>query len=215
MANNAIADPRAPGGFGASKNSSNGLNAAFRPPGILAAPDTPDKPSYVFNFSIAATANIDIFTLGAAGPDKIIRLRRIVLVNPGSATAAAIVDASLNFASSVGSGGAAATVQSVDQSLRLGGQFGGPDAAYPGTARTGDTTQAGGIVTLYSPLASISVPAAAGAFAAIDLYNARDWFKPVTVGGGGGPSLINFRIPSVGAGATALRGFVEFTMETA
>jgi hypothetical protein len=163
---------------------------------------------------------MDVLLL-AAPTGKVLRLRRIVIVNPGSATSAIVVDLQLAASNSAGSGGTdiGANVKAVDPAGRPAGVTGGPDAAFNSMsaylARSGDTTQATVTSLLYSPLASISVPTVAGGFTPLTVYDARDLaFKPVTVVRPDLPSVV-LRIPSVGAGATGFRGYAEFTVDDA
>lgn len=176
-------------------------------------------PSFTYSlpFSVAATAALDVFSLQAPA-NKVLRIRRIVLVNPGTATAAALVDAALGVATAVGSGGAAGTPQPLDQGgPRSGGTGtpafkGGATPAFSGVARVGDTVQAAGFVATHNPVDTISVPAAAGAGPAVmQVYPLTDdpTMETVSVYG----SLVAvLRIPAVGAGAANLRGYVEFTV---
>ena len=178
--------------------------------GMFVTPQPSNSPSYVVPFSVVATAALDILTIGPLA-SGMIRLRRIVLVNPGSATGAIVVDLVLGIATSVGSGGAAATVAVLDGVSHPTGYLGGPDAGS--SARTGDTTQATGFVNMYNPLISVSVPATAGGFTPQTIYDARDPLMKCVMAV---PSwMIVLRTPIVGPGATGLRGYAEFTVDPA
>lgn len=181
--------------------------------GFIVGPANTDIPSYVVNFNVAPTVAMDVVTIQPTGVG---RLRRIVLVNPGSATAAAVVDLSLGVAGGVGTGGTPGTAQIVDQAARLTGVTGGPDPSKA-SVRTGDTGLAGGFIAIYSPLATVSVPATAGGFSPLTVYDARDpRFKALTAFGQSGIALtFVLRIPAVGAGAANFRGYVEFTVTDA
>lgn len=214
----ALGDPLRPAGTG--KVASNGAVAALREAGLLVAPANTDIPSYVVNFNVAPVAAMDIITVFfSAVTPKVLRLRRIVLVNPGNATAAATVDLTLGTATALGSGGGTATARPVDAATRPAGVTGGPDAAaasLPVTVQTGDTTQATGFVALYAPLASVTVPATAGGFSPLPIYDARDpRFKAITYAGTAGTPFPVLRIAAVGAGATGFRGYAEFTVDDA
>lgn len=202
---------------GVGNVGSRGLGSnLFRGKPLYIQHEPTDHASYVLSFSVAATAALDVFSLYAAASTsfKVVRLRRIVLVNPGSATAATVVDLQLGTAGTIGSGGAATAPTFVDRDGRQLGTTGGPDAAVPlGTYRTGDTTQATGYLAAYNPLVSVSVPTTAAGFTPQTIYDARDpQFKPLTVGQS---NLIVLRCPAIGAGATGLRGYAEFTVDDA
>lgn len=192
---------------------SDGTVAARHEAGLLTSPHHSDAPSFVASFSVAATAALDILTLQAPA-NKVLRLRRLVVVNPGSATAAIIVDLQLGTATAVGSGGAVVTPVAEDASARPAGVTGGPDAVPAGlVVRQGDTTQAAGFVAQYNPIDVLSVPAAAGATGPFTIYGVADGIcKPPTVANGG---VLVFRTPAIGVGATGLRGFAEFTVDDA
>lgn len=217
MSSVVIADPLFPSNdrqVGVNTVKSDGRQAARHDASLHTVEGEPDAVSRVVNFSVNATAALDIVTIGPSiVANKVLRLRRIVLVNPGSATAAIVVDLQLGTASSVGSGGSAVSAQPLDQGNRALGVTGGPD----GTAlecRIGDTTQATGFVAVYSPLVSVSVPAAAGGFTPQVIYDARDpRCKPLTVASG--QVAVVLRTPAIGAGATALRGYAEYTVDDA
>lgn len=197
---------------GVNKVRSDGTVAARHEAGLQMVQGAVDTPTYVVNFNVAATAALDILTLGAPA-NKVLRLKRIAVENPGSATAAIIVDLQLGIATAAGSGGAAATPQSLDQMPRVAGVTGGPDPAFAGTARTGDTTQAAGFVAVYNPLQVVSVPAAAGAANPGIIYTPPDLAaKSLTAANG---NVIVFRTPAIGAGATGFRGWAEFTVDDA
>jgi hypothetical protein len=169
-------------------------------------------PSYVVSFNVAATAAMDVLSVQPGSSGKVVRLRRIVLVNPGNATGAIVVDLSLGTATAFGSGGAVATAAIVDSAARPAGVTGGPDVMAT-ASRAGDTSQAAGFSAVYSPLVSVAVPTVAAGFTPLTIYDSRDpGFKPLTVSGTG---LIVLRTPSVGAGATGLRGYAEFTVDDA
>lgn len=216
-----IANPTAPGHLDGSANDryagvntvrSDGRTAARHEAALQMAPHHSDTPSYVVAFNVAATVAMDILTLSAPA-NKVLRLRRVVIVNPGSATAAILVDLALGIATAVGSGGAAATANLLDGDARVVGVTGGPDAAFTGTCRSGDTVQATGFVGLYSPLDTLSVPAAAGATGPFTVYTIPDGVcKPLTVASA---QFIVLRTPAVGAGAANLRGYAEFTVDDA
>lgn len=186
--------------------------------GHFCASADPDIPSYVLSFNVAPVAAMDILEAYVAGGiSKVVRLRRVVLVNPGNATAAATVDVTLGLATGSGSGGTAPAMVAVDQSSRSSGVTGGPDASVAGVVVThlGDTTQATGFTAVYSPLATVSIPATAGGFTPLTIYDARDPpFKGMTVSVGG-QVIIVLRIAAVGAGATGFRGYAEFTVTDA
>lgn|SRR5574341_47495 len=216
-----IADPRADLNdryAGVSSVKNNGTVGLRKEAGVLMAGAYPDNPTYVLPFNVAATVAMDIVSL-APSLSKLVRLKRIVIVNPGSATAAALVDLALGVATAFGSGGAAPNPAALDgaNAPRVGGVTGGPDTQNAtGTYHTGDTTQATGFITgYYSPLVTLSVPAAAAAFTPLTVYDARDPLaKPLTVSTPSG-GVIVLRTPAVGAGATGLRGYVEFTLDDA
>lgn len=190
-----------------------------RDAGLIVQQGYTDSPTYVVSFNVAATVAMDIFSvqLGAAFTNRATRLRRIVLVNPGAATAAALVDLVLGTANGIGSGGTVPNALAVDRATRAAGCTGGPDpATIVSAVHVGDTTQAAGVTALYSPLVTVSVPAAAGGFNPLVIYDASDpRVKPVTSYGGGNGSVIVLQTPAVGAGAAGLRGYVEFTVENA
>lgn len=198
---------------GLSKVKSTGAVASRRPPAMLVAEDVTDIPSYVVSFNVAPTVAMDIVDIFPV-VNHVLRIKRIVIVNPGSATGAATIDIALGQVTNVGSGGAAGTVLPLDNGGRATGVTGGPDSAAGITARTGDTTQAPGFSAVYSPLSSITVPAAAAGFTPLTVYDSRiGQVKSITTSGG---SLgISLRIPAVGAGATGFRGYVEFTVDDA
>lgn len=187
--------------------------------GVITQQGFTDMPTYVLNFNVAATVAMDIFSmqLGQAFANRALRLRRIVIVNPGSATAAILVDLVLGLANGAwGSGGAAGTPQPVDRAPRAAGCTGGPEAALVGMAHTGDTTQTAGFTAVYSPLVTLSVPAAAAGFTPLVIYDASDpRCKPLTTYGGGNASIVVLQVPAIGAGAAGLRGYVEFTADNA
>jgi hypothetical protein len=196
---------------------SDGSTAARKEEALPVIHTACDCPTYTLSFSVAATAALDIFSL-VAGTNKVLRVRKIVLVNPGAATGAIIVDLQLGTAAAVGSAGAAGTPQPVDPVARVAGVSGGPDGAFSGisgaAARTGDTTQAGSFVATHAPLCSVSVPAAAAGFTPLTIYDSLDpTAKGLTVAGATQPAVL--RTPSVGAGATGLRGYVLFTVDDA
>lgn len=226
-----IANPAVGGGVNAASaadryagvNSvrSDGVNVLRWEAALKVAQYATDTPTYVVSFNVAAPAGMDVFeiapspiALGAA----VVRLQRIVLVNPGSATAAAVVDLQLGYSGAFGSGGAAVIARSVDPvsvGARAAGVTGGPDSDIPAqNVRVGDTVLSTPFTALYNPLVSVSVPAAAAGFTPQVIYSAANALtKPLIVSGGG--AAIVLRIPAVGAGATGFRGYFEFTHEPA
>lgn len=212
-----IADPRHDQNdryAGVSKVQSSGVVAAARDGGARVVGDHQDIPSYVVSFIVAPTVAMDVVDLFLS-TGKILRLRRIVLVNPGSATTPATIDIQLGtVGSAAGSGGAAATVLAVDASARVTGVAGGPDSTVGIVARTGDTTQAAGFVAVYGPVATVTVPGTAAAFTPLTIYDARDErFKALTISSN--TNGISLRTPAVGAGAAGFRGYAEFTVDDA
>lgn len=225
MAGNPIADPRADingqyAGVNSVRSDGSTASSAIQQPPLLVAPGDSDLATYVLPFNVAPVAAMDVFSICSTG-SRILRVRRIVLVNPGSATAAAVVDLQLAVApgGTFGSGGSTPTPQSLDQTLRVAGVTGGPDGAPSGgTFHVGDTTQATGIVQVYDPLVTVSVPAAAGGFTPLAIYDERRSPGKTLTGGRnntGVNNIVVLRIPAVGAGATGFRGYVEFTISPA
>lgn len=202
---------------GVSSVRSDGRFTQRREGAVYVAGMHSDIASYVVGFNVAATVAMDIISLTSGSSLKILRLRRIVLVNPGSATAAALVDLQLGFAGALGSGGAVPTARPNDPHSRQTGVTGGPDpgAGTSATVHTGDTTQAVSFVAGgYDPLVTVSVPAAAAGFTPQVIYDARDnLYKPMTAINTGGSIVL--RTPAVGPGAANLRGYVEFTCDDA
>lgn len=192
---------------------SDGSGAVRSEPGLQVAISPSDDPTYVLPFSHAGTVAADVFSLvSAAG--KVLRIRRIVLVNPGSETTAGLASLELGTATAIGSGGATPTPVPYDASARAGGVTGGPDVAFTGVAHTGDTTQAAGYIARPGPLITVAVPAVAGGFTPIELFNgdASRGGKTLTVAQS---LLVVLRCSAIGAGATGLQGFVEFTFNNA
>ena len=180
-------------------------------PGQYSVAAPADVASYVVSFNVSVVAALDIFAIGT--PDSMVtRLRRIVLVNPGIATGSTTLDLVLGIASGTGSGGSAATVAILDGVAHPAGVFGGPDSG--GTARTGDTSQAGGFTAMYNPLVTVSIPATAGGFTPQVLYDAMDPLMKCVMTM---PRWwIILRAPSsIGAGASGFRGYAEFTIDVA
>jgi hypothetical protein len=167
--------------------------------------------SYAVSFSVAATAALDIVSLLAPW-GKSLRLRRVVLVNPGTATAAAVVDWQLGIATAIGSSGAAATPQPLDAGVSSLLPLQGSTPAFDGTARTGDTTQATGFTATHNPLVSVSVPTTASGGVPQVVYEQTvdQLLEALTVRAG---NVIVLRTASAGAGATGMRGYAEFTIE--
>ena len=202
-----------------------GTNGSVRNAAVYTAQEPTDHPSFVLSFNVSAVNATDIFSLPYQ-TNHVVRLRRIVLVNPGSATAATTVDLQLGVAQTSGSGGASCSsstapadnTANTSNGNRAGGVTGGPDpqagsAGWTGSCRIGDTTQATSFLAIYNTLVTVSVPSTAGGFTPIVIYDARDpQFKPITTSGS---VFINLRTPAIGAGATGLRGYAEFTVDDA
>lgn len=200
MASNVIADP---------KHNANGRYAGVSAPsdpvvgpgGALVNIHNSDKPTYTvaFNLNPAAVMNLLIVE---SGPTKKVRLRRLVISNPGLQTAAGIVSLQLLRTTTAGSTGVV-TPTVLDPS----------DSAFSGIVRRQGTSGTDGAV-IYENI-PVFVPAAVGAAAplVIEFGGSDGVFKDVC-GIPGATNGLCLRHPGA-AGAVGFMGWLEFTEEDA
>lgn len=170
-------------------------------------------PTYQIPFtSLAPTAAMDLVSVlfpatASVAQWSIIRLRRVVISNPGAQTGAALVTLQVGYAgNALGSGGTnVANVRPLDQ------RGGDPDLVATATAvvHTGDSTGAAGFVQVGSIPIWVPAAVAVAAPAIHDFGGPPLMTKAVTVP----PTVaLVLRHPGV-AGASALSGYVVITAE--
>lgn len=169
---------------------------------LLSAAEDVTTPSYLASVSGQAnTTSSDVIAI-ESGPTLVTRIRRIVILQPGTQTTAGLRLIQLVRTTTAGVAG---TIVPPVMDPQAG------DAPFSGTVRAKPTTQgAGGVVLLTIP---VFVPAALAAFAPLIVdMDAVGLAKSVTipVGTANGVAL---RDPGAAGGAN-LAAFVVFTEET-
>lgn len=175
------------------------------------APDG-NSPTYQIPFSgLAATVAMDLVSLlppTNANYDTI-RLRRVVISNPGAQTGAALVTLQVGYAgAALGSGGTnVANVRALDQT------GGDPDlvAGVLGIVHTGDSTPAASFVQLASIPIWVPAAVAVATPAVFDFGGPPLMMKCPTVAGAVALAL---KHPGA-AGASALSGYIVVTADPA
>lgn len=160
-----------------------------------------NKYTYSISFQVAPTAAMDVFSI-YPGTGRVIRLRRLVIDNPGAQTTAALVTVQLGFASGVqGTGGAAV-------SPRVLG-IADSDPASGVVARSGDTTVSASFTQVID--LHVWVPAAAAATLPIAYdFDGAAW-KGFGTSSLQGPGMV-LRHPGAAGGAN-FSGHAIFTSE--
>ena len=161
-----------------------------------------DQASYVVNFNVSPTAQMDMFAI-ECGANRCVRLQRIVIDNPGALTAGALVGLTLVFTTAAGTGSVVTPV-AVDQY----------DSPFTGICRSGNT--GGNLGTAGSTLATYTLwtpTTPAGAFTplVLEMGGQGQVYKQPTVklGVANGIAL---RHPGA-AGAAGFVGYAVFVEE--
>lgn len=176
-------------------------NAARPPSAVEIANAGSVKRTYSIAFSVAPTAAMDIVSVQPPA-GTMVRVRRIVITNPGAQTSAGLVTLTVGYAAAAGTGGTAATAQSYG--------VGDGDAAAGSTMRAGDTTGLATANRLHSWHVWVPGTAADAQPIVLDYDGLR---KPPTINGStASADVFVIRHPGA-AGAAGFSGFVEFTEE--
>lgn len=161
-----------------------------------------DKATYTVSFNVSPTASTDLFAI-ESGASKIVRIRRIVITNPGAQTAAGL--RSLQLMRTTAAGVGSAVTPAPDDTT---------DAAYSGLARSGNTGANLGTAGTVLRTIPIFVPAALAAATPFIIDFGADGTQATKcpTGIAGAANGISLRDPGAAGGVT-ICGYVEFTEE--